>query len=195
MLLQNTVWQRHEHTDICSVNKFIHPSFCFFSPQACIWGRPLFVLVDHAHGHYLRPGFYLRKYGSYTCVWLIKMSAMRESSWFVTLWGFLFCYREELSLSSLYFLTPPLPCMFQFVQVGWRPLVVTMVTATMVCVVQEDVGVTKASEEKPANCVSPATTAPTAQVDQNTQIKLGLISTQTRSRTLCLWDHPFRRKN
>lgn len=43
----------------------------------------------------------------------------------------------------------------------------TMVTVTMVCVAQERVGATKASEEKPASCVSLVTTAPTAQVDLN----------------------------
>lgn len=42
----------------------------------------------------------------------------------------------------------------------------TMVTATMMCVVQEDVRATKASEEKPVNCVSSAIMAPTAQVHQ-----------------------------
>lgn len=56
--------------------------------------------------------------------------------------------------------------MLQFVQVAWSLLVVTMVTATMVSPVQEDVGATMASKEEPANCVSAAITDPTAQVDQ-----------------------------
>lgn len=42
----------------------------------------------------------------------------------------------------------------------------TMGTATTAHVVQEPVGVTRASEEKPASCVSLATMAPTAQVQQ-----------------------------
>lgn len=51
----------------------------------------------------------------------------------------------------------------KFVQVVSRPLVATMVTATMVCEVQEDVGATRVSGETPANCVTSVTTAPTAQ--------------------------------
>lgn len=41
---------------------------------------------------------------------------------------------------------------------------VATVTAMIMCTVQEAVGATKASEEKPANCATPAATAPTAQV-------------------------------
>ncbi|TMS19741.1 Stabilin-1, partial [Larimichthys crocea] len=51
-----------------------------------------------------------------------------------------------------------------FVQAAWSLLVVTMVTATMVSPVQEDVGATMASKEEPANCVSAAITDPTAQL-------------------------------
>lgn len=46
----------------------------------------------------------------------------------------------------------------------------TMVNAMMMCAVQEDVDAAKASEDKPVNCVSQATTAPTAQVDQKQEI-------------------------
>lgn len=52
----------------------------------------------------------------------------------------------------------------KFVQAAWSLLVVTMVTATMVSLVQEDVGATMASKEEPANCVSAAITDPTAQL-------------------------------
>lgn len=51
----------------------------------------------------------------------------------------------------------------KFAQVAWRPLVATMVTAKMACVVLGDVGATQDSEEQPANCVPPAIMAPTAQ--------------------------------
>lgn len=68
-------------------------------------------------------------------------------------------------MSSLCLLIPHLALVFQFAQVAWRPLVATMVTAKMACVVLGDVGATQDSEEQPANCVPPAIMAPTAQVD------------------------------
>lgn len=64
-------------------------------------------------------------------------------------------------------LTPSYPCVFQFVQVVWRPLVTTMVTAVMARLVQERVFATKASKAKPVNCVTPAIMAPTVQVAIN----------------------------
>lgn len=54
--------------------------------------------------------------------------------------------------------------LFQFVQVVWKPLVTTMVTAVMVCSVPEDVLASRASKEVPVNCVPLAIMAPTAQV-------------------------------
>ena len=59
-----------------------------------------------------------------------------------------------------------LSVVFQSVQVAWRPLVEKAGPATMVCVVQESVGASQASEDKLVNCAATATSAPTAQVQQ-----------------------------
>lgn len=63
--------------------------------------------------------------------------------------------------------------MFQFVPVEWRPLVITMATAVMICLAPENVNATKASREVPVNSVAPTTMVPTAQVTKNAEMQSG----------------------
>lgn len=49
-------------------------------------------------------------------------------------------------------------------QVVWRPLVITMATARMGCLVQDNVFAIKASLDQPVNCVTEVIMASTAQL-------------------------------
>lgn len=65
------------------------------------------------------------------------------------------------------FLVTECVCVFQCVPATWRHLVGNAASAATVCAAQDNVAATRASEEALAKCVTSASSAPTAQVQQS----------------------------